>query len=242
MISLCMIAKNAEKNIPKAINSVKKIVDEIIVVDTGSKDKTKDIAKSLGAKVYGFKWNDDFSKARNFALSRCTKEWILVLDTDEMIAEKDLDKIKELVKKKNIACRFIQRTYLNKKSRFKWNQNDNSYSEGNGYLGWKYRGIVRLFRNLPEIRFVYPIHETVKPSVLRLGKIVNSNIPIHHFSSNKDYLELLKKKADKYKDANSFAELAVHLYEIGRNEEAIVFAEKANKLNPKINLISSQSS
>jgi O-antigen biosynthesis protein len=229
MISLSIIAKNEEKNIANCINSVKDIVSEIIVADTGSTDKTKEIASSLSAQVYDYKWEDDYSKARNFAKSKCTREWILVLDADEIISKKDLSKITDLIKNNEIAYRLIQRTYLNKKSEFKWNDNDNSYEEGKGFLGWQYRGIVRLFKNLKEIEFIYPIHETVKPSIIKIGKIVNSGIPIHHYPPKLTqeqkkikeiyYLELLKKKAELFPIENSFTEIGVHLISMGLIDE-----------------------
>ncbi len=126
-----MIVKDEEDYIEKCINSVKSIVDEIIIVDTGSNDKTKEIAKKFTDKVYGFKWNDDFSAARNFSISKATKDWILVLDADETISSKDLETIKELANnnsknndecdKKAIGCSFVQRTYSNKIKKLKFN-------------------------------------------------------------------------------------------------------------------------
>src|SRR3990167_8792325 len=93
-ISLCMITKNEEKWLEQCLNSVKEIVDEIIIVDTGSTDKTKEIAKKFNAKFFDFKWIGDFSAARNESLNHATKDWILVLDADETIAKEDLEKIK----------------------------------------------------------------------------------------------------------------------------------------------------
>ena len=84
-ISLCMITKNEENYLEQCLDSAKEIADEIIIVDTGSTDKTKEIAKSFGAKIVDFKWNEDFSEARNESLKHATKEWILVLDADEEI-------------------------------------------------------------------------------------------------------------------------------------------------------------
>jgi glycosyltransferase involved in cell wall biosynthesis len=219
-ISLCMIARDEEKTIAKAICSVKEIVDEIVVVDTGSKDDTIRIAESLGAKVFGFTWNHDFSEARNFAKSRCIKDWILVLDADEIISGKDFPKIMSMVKKGGvIACRFIQRTYSDKKTGLKWNDNDGSYDEGKGYRGWNYRGIVRLFRNLPEISFVYPVHETVKPSVQKIGSITGSDVVIHHYSRDSRekrlyYLGLLRDKVKRFPGENSRRELELHLQDL----------------------------
>ncbi|RKR11781.1 glycosyltransferase involved in cell wall biosynthesis [Flavobacterium sp. 90] len=88
-ISLCMIVKNEEKTLAECLNSVKDIADEIIIVDTGSTDKTKEIAHSFTDKVYDFEWINDFAAARNFAFSKATKEYQLWLDADDIIIEKD---------------------------------------------------------------------------------------------------------------------------------------------------------
>ncbi|WP_073023350.1 tetratricopeptide repeat-containing glycosyltransferase family 2 protein [Lutispora thermophila] len=88
-ISLCMIVKNEEANLDKCLNSIGDYVDEIIVVDTGSKDKTKEVAYKYTDKVYDFDWVDDFSKARNFSISKATNDWILVLDADEFLIHFD---------------------------------------------------------------------------------------------------------------------------------------------------------
>ena len=82
-ISACVITKNEEKNIARCINSYKDIVDEIILVDTGSTDNTVEIAKSLGAKIYYYEWQNDFSAAKNYALSMAKGDWIIFLDADE---------------------------------------------------------------------------------------------------------------------------------------------------------------
>ena len=84
-ISLCMIAKNEENYLEKCLNNIKNSVDEIIIVDTGSNDKTMEIAKKFTNKVYNFRWNNDFSEARNFSLKKAAKDWILMLDADESI-------------------------------------------------------------------------------------------------------------------------------------------------------------
>lgn len=86
-ISLCLICKNEERTIARCIQSVKEVVDEIIVVDTGSTDATMEIAKKEGAKLYQTIWENDFSKARNYALDKATGEWIIFLDADEYVGE-----------------------------------------------------------------------------------------------------------------------------------------------------------
>ena len=85
-ISAVIIAKNEESTLPKLLESLYCRVDEIVIVDTGSQDKTKEIAKAA-ADAYGeYEWNDDFSAARNYAKSLATNEWILSIDCDEVLS------------------------------------------------------------------------------------------------------------------------------------------------------------
>ncbi|MFB3924409.1 MAG: glycosyltransferase [Syntrophales bacterium] len=84
-LSLCMIARDEEDFLPEAFKYVVDCADEIVFVDTGSKDKSREIAKSLGARVFDFPWHDDFSEARNFAISKATGDYIFMLDADESI-------------------------------------------------------------------------------------------------------------------------------------------------------------
>lgn len=96
-ISLCMIVKNEEKYLAQCLNSVKDIVDEIIIVDTGSTDKTVEIAESFGAEIYYFQWTNSFSTARNESLKYASKDWILIMDGDDEFCSEDKEKFKELL-------------------------------------------------------------------------------------------------------------------------------------------------
>lgn len=246
-ISLCMITKDEENYLENCLNSITKIIDEITVVDTGSKDKTKEIAKKFTNKIYDFKWNNNFSNARNFCLQKATKDWILVLDADEAISNKDLEEIKRLTNenKKNKEIKgysFIQRTYLNEIKKLKFNYVENDfYDESKPFLGWTYRRITRLFRNDKRIKFIYPVHETVIESIKNTnGKIVSTNIPIHHFQIKKGkkfintksiyYIKLLKNKIKLYPKAKSYFELALELNNSNRSEAKKYF-DKAIELN-----------
>jgi glycosyltransferase involved in cell wall biosynthesis len=116
-LSLCMIAKNEEKQIARCLGSAKNFVDEIIVVDTGSNDRTVEIAKQFGAKVVSHEWKDDFSDARNVSLEHASGDWILVIDSDETISKEDLEKIRQLIKDENgDAYKLTQRNYREKPS------------------------------------------------------------------------------------------------------------------------------
>ena len=97
-ISACYIVKNEAKNLAKSIKSLKNQVNEIVVVDTGSTDNTIVVAGKLGAKVYSFPWQDDFSKARNFALSKAKGDWLVLLDADEYFTAKTAGNIRQVIR------------------------------------------------------------------------------------------------------------------------------------------------
>jgi len=261
-ISLCMIVKNEKDFLENCLNSVKDVVDELIIVDTGSKDKTKEIAKKFTDKIYDFEWNHSFSEARNFSIRKATKEWILILDADETINKKDQNKILNLLEnqrfsaptplvikdynenKRIMGFSFIQRTYSSEIKKLKWNyRKSDFYDESKPFIGWNYRGITRLFRNDKRIKFIYPIHETVIESIRKIdGKIHFTNIPIHHleilkgrdFINKKSdyYIKLLKNKIKLHPKAKSYFELALELKKLNKDSEAKIYFEKSAGLNP----------
>lgn len=96
-ISLVMIVKNEEANIERCLYSVSQLVNEIVIIDTGSTDRTKEIAVRYGAVIYDYPWCDDFSAARNYALDQATNPWSLVLDADEYISWMNIDEIYKFI-------------------------------------------------------------------------------------------------------------------------------------------------
>ncbi|MBW2971266.1 tetratricopeptide repeat protein [Candidatus Woesearchaeota archaeon] len=203
-ISLCMITKDEEKFLPRCLDSVKSLVDEIIVVDTGSKDKTIEIARSYGAKVFKHKWKSHFSEARNISLEHATGDWILVLDADETIAEQDLDEIRKLVRQPGVdAYKFVQRNYLSQRTPTTFEvsskgKEEDKYEESRPYAGWFPSELVRLFRNNKGYYFSGRIHELVEQSVWSLGGTAKGvPIPIHHFRAEKNE-EFNTEKRVKY--------------------------------------------
>jgi len=100
-LSLCMIVKNEEEHLEKCLASVESICDEIIIVDTGSNDKTIDIAEKFGAKIFNYKWENDFSKARNLSINPAIMNWILWLDADDYVNKKYLNILKEFLNQDN---------------------------------------------------------------------------------------------------------------------------------------------
>lgn len=96
-ISLCMIVKDEESTLDTCLKSVSSLTDEIIIVDTGSTDRTKEIALRYTDKIFDYSWNDSFADARNFSISKASNEFILVIDSDEIVAELNLNEIKKLI-------------------------------------------------------------------------------------------------------------------------------------------------
>ncbi len=115
-ISLCMIVKNEEAVLSRCLNSIADLMDEIIIVDTGSTDKTKEIAAKYTDKIYDFAWTGSFSDARNFSFSKATKEYIYCADADEVLDEENHNKFLMLKKGLLPEIDIVQMYYSNQLS------------------------------------------------------------------------------------------------------------------------------
>ncbi|NOU81556.1 glycosyltransferase [Paenibacillus sp. LMG 31459] len=111
-ISLCMIVRNEEKSLGRCLSSVADIVDEMVIVDTGSTDRTKQIAADFGAHIYDFEWIQDFAAARNYSFSQATCEYILWLDADDVIEETDRERFKALKASLSSEYHSVSMTYI----------------------------------------------------------------------------------------------------------------------------------
>jgi len=186
-LSLAMIAKNEAGFIGHCLASVQGLVDEAIVVDTGSVDATVEIARQYGATVSHFPWGDDFSAARNQSLQLCTGDWILILDADEAIDSLDHAVIRQTCQDPRAqAFRLILRNYLPSATQSTLDEpaqrNTSRYTEGREHSHFSdFRGL-RLCRRLPELRFEGRIHELLDPYFMdRKLTISNLDAVIHHF-------------------------------------------------------------
>jgi glycosyltransferase involved in cell wall biosynthesis len=172
-----MIVKNEEKYLADCLESVKSVVDHIVIVDTGSTDNTLEIAKSYNADVYHFDWVDDFSAARNFALSRSASDWILYLDADERLDKNSHNLLKKIVaddEKLGVRCKIYNIDEINKKP--------------------KIQNSTRLFKYSNKIKFTGKAHEQIESSLLENGyKIIDSDLWINHLGYNIDKNGLVKK-------------------------------------------------
>ncbi|MBM7854298.1 glycosyltransferase involved in cell wall biosynthesis [Desulfohalotomaculum tongense] len=218
-ISLCIIAKDEEKQIARCINSAKPFVDQIVVVDTGSTDKTVDIAKELGAEVYKITWQDDFSQARNISLEYATGDWILFLDCDEELDSATAPTLKKLVNDDNYDAYWLQfiNIFNNRPS--------------TSFLAF------RLFRNNPLFRFECRIHEQILPSVLRHispARIGLADVTVYHYGYEKNTIEsknkiernirLLEKARQEYGNSGFIAfYLGVEQQRMGNYQKALEY-------------------
>jgi tetratricopeptide (TPR) repeat protein len=148
-LSLCMIVKNEESHIPQTLRSVKGIVDEMVILDTGSSDRTVEIAREFGSCVYHFDWCNDFSAARNEALKYVQGKWVLVLDADEVLTASIVPEMKQVIKSdRHLVINLVRQEV--------------------GASQSPYSLVSRLFRNHPEVRFSRPYHAMVDDSVQEL--------------------------------------------------------------------------
>ena len=171
-ISLCMIVKNEEDWVDGAVQSVRSIVNEVIIVDTGSTDATLECIQALGVNSFKILWKDSFAEARNASLAQATQPWILVLDADERIASKDLPLILDRTSRSAAdGYQLIQRNYVFGNQILGWVPNGGDYEEGANYSGYVDNPLIRLFRNSPEIRFDGAVHEITFDIHLELGNI-----------------------------------------------------------------------
>ena len=255
-----MITKNEEKYLEQCLNSVKDIVDEIIIVDTGSEDKTSEVIKSFAekfhvdVKFFSFKWIDDFSAARNESLKHAAKDWILVLDADEVIEKNDLERIKNLVENAGddiAGFAFEQRSYI--ENYFEGAvKNDSSFDLVKSYPLYISNFLVRLFKNHLGLHFKNKVHELIEDSMEEKGlKYGQSGIILHHFGSLKDeksikettekYSKIILKQLEEEPENPRYNYQAGRMY-LGRNDfsNALKYFEKTAKINPRYKLVFSE--
>ncbi|MFQ3573929.1 MAG: glycosyltransferase, partial [Thermodesulfovibrionales bacterium] len=231
LLSVCMIVKDEESNICRCLLSVLPIADEIIVVDTGSTDRTVNLAKVYGAKVFHYDWDDDYSNARNISIRHASGRWILILDADELISSQDYDIIHDLMTQDTVAYQVVTRNYTNQTSILNFIENDGSYREEKG-LGWIPTIKVRLFPNHNGIRFKGNVHEMVDESIKEMGiEIKTAPFFIHHYgkldvikdrTKGERYYQLgLEKIRQNPNDTKAIKELAIVSGALGKIDEAI---------------------
>lgn len=247
-VSLCMIVKNEQRYLAQCLASVKPIVDEMIVVDTGSTDHTIDIAQVFGATVHHFDWTGSFSDARNYAISKAAGKWILTMDADERISPRDYAAFCTMIREPlpgRDAWSVPIRNYSHRAHIQGWTANDGSYPEEEQADGWYPAERVRLFPNDSRIRYEGVVHELVEPALRQHGfTIHDAPIVAHHYGEIEGlpdnlmekqlhYFELGKQKLNKNpNDLVALSELAVQAGELERFDEELALWERLLALRP----------
>lgn len=217
-LGLCMIVKNEEDCIGRCLNSVAGLFDEMVIVDTGSTDKTKEILKKYTDKVYDFEWIYDFSAARNFSFSKSTCDFIMWLDADDVIYKEDLEKLKEFKENLSLDVEAYRMYYS-----YIQDENDNA----------KILQVrVRVVRNDHINRWEGKIHE-----VIIMEKVVPIlDITIHHKKGiianprrNVDIYERMEKAGEEF----SCRDLFLYATELNGDHQEKKALQTINKLFEK---------
>ncbi len=161
-ISLCMIVKNEELHLARCLDSVAELVDEIIVVDTGSTDRTIEIASEYTSKVYSYPWKDDFSDARNYSFSKASMDYCMWMDADDILKDTEKEKFLNLKQTLQPDTDIVMMKY-------------NTAFDEAGKPSFSYFR-ERWIRNCSKYRWVGAVHEVVPP----VGRLVYSDIAISH--------------------------------------------------------------
>jgi glycosyltransferase involved in cell wall biosynthesis len=220
-VSLCIVARNEEAFLRDCIESARPVVDEVVVVDTGSTDGTSDIAAAAGALVVPLAWPGDLGRAHNLPIEYARADWVLVLDADEVLDPIRRRQIRDLVDAGDADGYRIPIRNYSYEPTLKWRPADPSDPLTRGALGYVPTRPVRLFRRRKEYRFSGHLHQTVAPSILRHGgRVGDADVPIHHYGplradrwKSPFYAKLARREAAvRPRDPRAWIELGVVLF------------------------------
>ncbi|HET7106222.1 MAG TPA: glycosyltransferase [Candidatus Acidoferrum sp.] len=204
-LTVSMIVRDAQEFLPACLESVRVLKSEIVIADTGSADRTMEIAREFGAKLVQIPWGNDFAEARNRALAESTGDWILSLDADEQLDGMTARRIPSLLENKGVAGFHVTiRNYVNSANERIWDEapkpNDSLLASAAAYPAFVEHENIRLFRRSPEIFFMGRVHESVGPRIRELrGTLGRANFFIHHFGFVIDAVAKAKKN-DSYRE------------------------------------------
>lgn len=231
-----MIVKNEEDTLARCLESVKDIVDEMIIVDTGSIDSTVKIAEGYGARTFFYRWDNSFARARNFSLEKATKDWILIMDADDELRSEDKDKVIKLITDSNTKLN----AYFGETLSYSGdNPDSNIYSNLN----------VRFIKNGKGYKFKGDIHEQIVPGIEDINKegfLGIIDIRFYHYgylsktvelkNKRKRNMEIVQKLLEKEPD-NCFMlyNMGVEYCAKGEYSEALNYLKKSyENFNPAL--------
>ncbi|MGH9378974.1 MAG: glycosyltransferase, partial [Terriglobia bacterium] len=251
-LALSMIVKNAGGALARCLESVRGVVDEIVIADTGSTDRSIEIAREYQAQVFSIPWERDFAKARNHSLAQVKAGWVLMLDADEVLDPEAGQLMPSHLSKDGVMGYTVHiKNYLGNAGCHLWDQqakpNINPLPFAQSYPAYVEHVNVRLFRRHPEIFFEGRVHETVGYRILDLGMWIDeASFYIHHLGFIEDD-ETLAKKYIFYRDLGrekvlEMPENALAHFELGVEEfehfhnysGALAPFQRACELNPRL--------
>ncbi|TDG15171.1 glycosyltransferase family 2 protein [Seongchinamella unica] len=244
-LSLCMIVKNEAFFLRDCLSRAAPHVDDIVVVDTGSTDDTRDIAREFTDRLYDFQWRDDFAAARNHALAQANGDWIIVLDADEVIAPEDWQRIRELIERTDKDAFFLtQYNYSVEPLDKDWVPIPAKTAYSRHYKGYRPNPIARLFRNREDIRYQGRVHEVIDYS-LADGSWQVLDIPIHHHMDEDpskmqvdrqlNYLRIIEQDLEGEEDGRLWtAAGTICLYYVDDLPRGMAYLQKAVELGYRV--------
>ena len=252
-VALSMIVKNGAETLRQSLESVRGVVHQIVIADTGSTDNTCAIAREFGADIISVPWENDFAKARNAALGPLKTDWVFVLDADEELDADAKHKIPLLMQAADIGGYITPiRNYVNIRFSRGWDRtsvpNDGCHPRAKHAPAYFVHENCRFFRRDPKIYFTGRVHELVENQVTALGyKLTFASFFIHHFGQLAEdqkrdekavfYRDLLRLRVqDLPNDPLGWVQLGLQEYEVFKNpEEGLRCFGKALTLNSRIN-------
>lgn len=220
LLSLCMIVRNEEDNLPRCLKSVMPVIDQLVIVDTGSTDKTVEIAREYGAEVYHFPWNNDFSAARNESLRHAKGRWILTLDADDELSPAARDRLRPLLAETPAdALGMIIR----------------NLSPDDDLVKYVDDVRFRLFRNGKGFSYEQKVHNQIAPSIYRRGGVtLDTDLIIYHHGYHENFQQKARRSLPLIEEAlqqdpdNVYLQfkLAETLKALGKNAESIQAFQK----------------
>lgn len=237
-LSLCMIVRDEETQIGKALESVKDIVDEVVVVDTGSSDKTREIVREYGGKVFETEWKNDFSKAKNVALEQATGDYILFMDADEFIDTRHkfaLALFKKLLPtEKSIAFGIKVESAKESKSMSMSILDMLSKSDESSYQ-------IRLFPRRSEIQFQGKVFESLDESLIKtqVKALRNDLVKITHSMEGREQRDKRKipaiaKSFDSIQVPQKILEAGILLLRLGELDNALPWLMRVQNMDPQL--------
>jgi glycosyltransferase involved in cell wall biosynthesis len=249
-LGLSMIVKNEADTIRPCLESVRNLVSQVVIVDTGCTDSTCDIAREFGATIISFPWENHFANARNAALAPMTTDWVLVLDADEELDRDAKQRLPGILNSSDVGGYVTPiRNYMPNRFNRGWDRvgtpNDHRHERSKKAPSYIEHENCRLFRKHPGIYFTGRIHELVEAQIRTLGlKLAVAPFFIHHFGQLADqesrekkkvfYMDMLRTKAeDNPDDPVAWTQLGLHKFEcFNQPEEALRCFERALSLQP----------